>query len=92
MKEDEIEFDNQRPDEKVILLRRRHPWVMLKTGFIILIIVLLVLVGFLIWGASIYSVVILIAGLVVSLTIFSSQWFVYANDIYILTNERIINV
>jgi len=89
---DELEFDNQRPDEKIILLRRRHPWVLSKTGLFLLIIAIIVITSFFIWGASTISVIVLIIGFIIGIYIISARWFVYTNDIYIVTNQRIINI
>lgn len=86
------EFENQRPNEEIILMRRRHPWVLFRTGLYVLLAIVLVFIAFLIWGASKVSVIILIASSIISLSFLIIRWFVYNNDIYILTNHRIINI
>ena len=90
--EQDFEFDNQRPDEKIILLEKRHPWVLARHGILVLLILLIVLVAFLIWGAILVSFIFLIIGLVFIVLLGLGRWFVYANDIFILTNQRIINI
>lgn len=91
MKEN-LEFDNQRKDEEIILLSRRHPWVLAKTGLIIVGIILIVLIAFLSFGASFTSSIVLVAALIFIIIYCFIRWFVYTNDIYILTNQRIINI
>ena len=86
------EFDNQRSDEEVILVRRRHPWVLYKAGVITLIILVLIFIAFLIWGASLNSIIVLIAGLIFLILYLMGRFFVFNSDIYILTNQRIINI
>ena len=86
------EFDNQRADEEVILVRRRHPWVLFKAGVITLIILVLIFIAFLIWGASLNSIIVLIAGLIFLILYLMGRFFVFNSDIFILTNQRIINI
>lgn len=88
----EQEFDNQRPDEEIVFIRRRHPWVLAKYALILVGVAVAVFAAFLIWGASRTSVVILIAAVVYMIFSFVNRWFVYTNDIFILTNQRIINI
>jgi hypothetical protein len=87
-----FEFENQRPDENVILIKKRHPFVLAKTGWFLLLLALLLVISFFIWGASSISVIILIAILLLAFLISLMRWFVYSNDLFILTNERIINI
>jgi hypothetical protein len=89
-KMDKFQFENQREDEEVILLRKRHPWVLAKPGFIFIFLLLLILTSFLIWGASRISMIILALLGIVILSYGLNVWFVYVNGIYILTNQRLI--
>lgn len=92
MANSEYEFENQRPDEKIVLVKKRHPWVLFKAGLVALLVIILVLISFLIWGASSISVIVLTAGLVFLTLFLMGRFFVYNNDIFILTNHRIINI
>lgn len=87
-----FEFENQRSDEEVILVRRRHPWVLFKAGLVTLAILVIIFIAFLIWGASRNSIIVLISGLVLLILFLLGRFFVYNSDIYILTNQRIINI
>ena len=90
--EEEFEFDDQRKDEEIILVKHQHPWVLAKLGLVIVLLTALVFLSFLIWGASLYSVVVLI-GVVIIITIYTtSRMFVFKNSIFILTNYRVINI
>lgn len=90
--EEKYEFENQRPNEEVVFVRKRHPWVLARSGFVILAVALVVYLSFLIWGASRISSIVLIAGLVFVIIHLIGRFFVYNNDIFILTNERVINI
>jgi len=92
IKMEKYEFENQRNDEEVLFVRRRHPWVLFKAALMVLLILIIILVVFLIWGVSKVSVIVLIAGLVYIIFFLLGRFFVYNNDIYILTNQRIINI
>ncbi len=48
----EFTFDSQRPDENVILVLRRHPWVLAKPGFIFLALLVIFIVLFIFFGFS----------------------------------------
>lgn len=88
----EYEFENQRPDEKIILVKKRHPWVLFKAGLVVLLVIILILISFLVWGASSISVTVLIIGLVFLTFFLLGRFFVYNNDLFIITNHRIINI
>lgn len=90
--EDKFEFENQRPNEQVILIKKRHPFVLAKTGWILLLFAVLLVFSFFIWGASKISIIVLIIVVIIMILISLLRWFVYSNDLFILTNERIINI
>jgi len=89
---EEIEFDNQRPNEKAILLKKRHPWVLWKSGLFLLILVIAVLLSYLIFGASKISVIVTIVAALVVIYHLVTRFFVYNNDIFIVTDQRVINI
>jgi len=89
---EQFEFDNQRPNEEIVFMRRRHPWIFWKSGLILLFMILIVVIAFLIWGASKVSVIVLVASVIFLIFYFLGRWFVYTSDIFILTNQRIINI
>jgi membrane protein YdbS with pleckstrin-like domain len=89
---EQFEFDNQRPNEEIVFMRRRHPWIFWKSSLILLFVILIVLIAFLIWGASKVSVVVSVASVIFLILYFLGRWFVYTSDIFILTNQRIINI
>lgn len=90
--EEELEFEDQRPHEKIIFLRHQHPWVLAKAGLVVVILAVVVIISFLIWGASFNSVVTLIAALIIAGIYIWIRAFLYKNGLFILTNERIINI
>ncbi|OGD57161.1 hypothetical protein A2V71_01915 [Candidatus Berkelbacteria bacterium RBG_13_40_8] len=89
---DDFEIKDQRPDEEIIFVRRRHPWVLLRAALIMLLLAVIVLISFLIWGASLISVIALILAIIFAVFYLLGRWFVYNNDIFILSNQRIINI
>ena len=89
MKE-EYKFDGQRPDEEVIFVSRRHPWVLASAGFIALGLIILTVLLVLFFGFFSITSIWLVALAVFFLIFGFYQWFVYSNYIYILTNQRVI--
>lgn len=90
--ENESEFDNQRPHEKIIILGKRHPWILARIAFYAVLIIVAIFLSFLIWKTSLIAIIFLIVGLLLIVFLGLTRWFVYNNDIFILTNERIINI
>ncbi len=89
---EDYEIEDQRPDEKIILIRYQHPWVLAKTGLIFILLVLIIVAAFLFWGATISSMVILAIILALLVVYGFMRTFVYRNSLFILTNHRIINI
>ena len=83
-------FEGQRSDEDVIFVLKRHPWVLSKAGFIGVGLIILLIISYLIFGASIVISILLI-GLIIFVMVYSLYiWFLYNNYLYILTNQRLI--
>lgn len=83
-------FEGQRSDEDVIFVLKRHPWVLSKAGFIGVGLIILLIISYLIFGASIVTSILLI-GLIIFVMVYSLYiWFLYNNYLYILTNQRLI--
>lgn len=91
MKKD-IEFENQRPDEEVVLFAHQHPWALAKAGFWILILILTGLTGFLIFHAVVVRLI--IVGVILLLIVLATviRQYIFSNTYFILTNERILNI
>jgi len=89
---EDLEFDNQRKNEEIIMMDRRHPWVLAKSGLVMVLAILVILLAYLFVGASLISSIVLVAGLIFMTIYGFIRWFVYSNDIYIVTNERVINI
>lgn len=88
--QEEKTFEGQRPDEEVIFISKRHPWVMAQAGFLCLVLIIVLVIGFLFFGFSKTTSILLISLVIFFLIFGSYQWFLYNNYIYILTNQRII--
>jgi hypothetical protein len=89
---EEYNFRGQREDEEVLLMAKQHPWVMAKTGFIVLIMANLVVLSLLLFGASAYTSWIMIVAIFIAAIMIGYRWFVWWNGAYILTNQRIIRL
>lgn len=89
---DAITFDGQRKGEEVLEVWRRHPWVLGKPGLIVVVILLAIAAVIRFAGASGYSSIAILVGLAASGWIGGVSLFKWANGMYILTTERIIDI
>lgn len=90
MAEQNYTFEDQRPDEEVIFVQKRHPWVLSKPAFIGIAIILALVISFLFFGFS-RATSYLIFGVVLFFILYSLYlWFLYNNYLYILSNQRLI--
>lgn len=89
MKE-EYRFENQRPDEDVIFVQKKHPWVLSKGFFIIIVLIAFLVISIVIWGFSAISSFIIFAVVLISGFFSWYLWFTYSNSVSILTSQRII--
>lgn len=85
-------FENRQPNERVILLIRKHPIVMLKASFQIIAIALIILAVIIFFGFNFNTFLVLILGVVVAIIIVASNLYRWYNDLYLVTDRRLINV
>lgn len=90
MAEDQFTFRGQREDEEVLFVVHQHPWALAKTGLIAalgLAIIVLAFVWFQFSAPTVWTALIVGVG-IVSYVMY--HWFVWWNNLYILTNQRVI--
>lgn len=85
-------FEDQRPDEEVIFVKKRHPWFFAKAGFVIIGFVLILVIAILIWGFSGITSILILIFIVFTLLYSLNLWFLYNNFLYILTDQRLIMI
>lgn len=88
----EKEMDDQRPDEEIIFTYHQHPWVLARSMFYVTVDIILIVLAFLIWQINQFTIGLTVAGIVFGFIIVSMRWFTYRNDLFILTNQRLIKI
>jgi hypothetical protein len=88
----DLEVEDQRPDEEIIVTMRQHPWVLARPAFYLTLIFAAVFVIFLIFNFSTFSFSSLIVAVCFGLIYVSVSWYTYSNDLFILTNQRLIKI
>lgn len=83
-------FEDQRADEDVIFVLKQHPWIMSKSGFMGLALVVLLVVAYLIFGFSKVTSILLVIEIIIIIGYSLYVWFLYNNNLAILTNQRLI--
>lgn len=91
MKQD-IEVENQRPNEEIILSGHPHPWTLAKTGLWVLLIGLVAVVVFLIFKSIEIRIISVIIALILVTVILVFRGYIYVNTLFVITNERIIYI
>lgn len=91
MKED-YSFRGQREDEDVLAIVRQNVWVFAKTCFIILILANIVVFSLILFGASGVFSYFLVSFVILAGVLIGYKWYVWTNSIYILSNQRIIQI
>lgn len=88
--ESKFSFEDQRSDEEVIFVQKRHPWVLSKPGFIGIAIILVIVISFLFFGFSRVTsyLIFVVVGFFILYGLY--LWFLFNNYLYILTNQRLI--
>src|SRR3990167_7676017 len=88
--ESKFSLEDQRADEDVIFVQKRHPWVLSKAGFLFIGIIVLIVLSFLFFGLSSITNWFVILGIIFILGYAFYIWFLYNNYLYVLTNQRVI--
>lgn len=88
--QEQYTFDDQRADEEVVFVNRRHPWVLAGAGFISIVVIIILILSILFFGLAHFTSFLIVAMVLFFLLFGFYQWFVYNNYLYILTNQRII--
>ena len=86
----QFSFEDQRGDEDVIFVLKQHPWVISKAGFIGVILIALLIIAYLIFGFSKVTSILLVAEIILIIIYTLYVWFLYNNNLAILTNQRLI--
>lgn len=85
-------YDEFRKDEQVILTIRRHWWYFIKLFFQLIAIALILIASFVFLGFNNISFLVLILAIIIALLLSLYYWFLWKNDVYMLTNQRIIDI
>ena len=85
-------FDDKRQNEKVLIILKRHPIVLLKGFFYACLMIVIIIAVFIILKASLISFIVLIFGILAIAVIIGYNLFNWYNDLYVLTNQRLIDV
>lgn len=89
---EEFVFRGQRPDEEVDEIIRQHPWVMAKTGVLIVIFANILVMIIIKFGASSVSSWATFAFLILCLYLGWYRWFMWHNSVYLITSQRILKI
>lgn len=88
----QLDFEGQRPDEKVLFVFRRHIIAMRKGFYLLLIPFALSAVPVLIWQTNLELLISPLVGLTLGLILFSYHYMMWYFTVYIVTDQRIRQV
>jgi len=88
----EVEFEGQNLDEKIIKVIKRHPWYFFSSIVKIAAMWLVFFVFFKFFWASWPTSYLFFVVLIISLYIIASKWFCWSNTLYLISNQRLILV
>ena len=88
----EFTFKGQRADEEIKEIVKNHPFVLFWPGFKVVILLAIPVIILIFWGASSLFSIATFLCIVVALAIFSKAYFEYSSSVFILTNQRVMNL
>ncbi|HLB32300.1 MAG TPA: PH domain-containing protein [Patescibacteria group bacterium] len=86
-----LSFEGQREDENVVLLRRQHPWVLVRTGLAVVAIIFISLIPLLLPGGG-KGLKFIALGVSIALVIALARLYMWWHTIYVVSNHRVIGV
>lgn len=87
-----MQFEGQHEDEEVLFVFRRHPIVMRKGFYMLLIPFLIASLPTLVWPGELKWLYIAGGGLLLGLLLFSYHWMGWYFTVFIVTNQRLRQV
>ena len=91
-KKPQLDFDGQRPDEKLLFVFRRHIIAMRKGFYMLLIPLVITAIPPLIWSSSLELFLLPVGGLALGIILFAYQFIMWYFTIYIVTDQRMRQV
>lgn len=91
-RDSDYDFRGQKADEEVIVHLKRHPMTMYHFGQLLVLLAVIVVASYVLWGASLFSSVLLCLYLLIGGYYAFRAWYLWHNSHYILTNRRVIAV
>ena len=85
----QLDFDGQRDDERLLFVFRRHPIAMRKAYYLLLVPLVIGCIPPLIWQTNLELFLLPIAGLALGLVLFAYHFVMWYFTIYIVTDQRI---
>lgn len=85
-------FDGQKPDEEITFVLKKHPWTMSKTAFKLILVIILLTILFIQFGLSWIFSYFFFPIFAFSIYFGYRAYFTWQNNLYILTNLRVIAV
>lgn len=88
----ELTFEGENPNEKMLFILRRHPWTLANTGVVIVVLLWVMTYVFMKYQGSWVTswALFLIAPVILYLAF--RAWFLWNNSVYVLTSDRLICV
>ncbi|MDP3992878.1 MAG: PH domain-containing protein [bacterium] len=92
MNNEAYSFRGQRSDETVALVTKQHIWLLMPILLVWLVIIAVVAVALLGFGASKITSIVIVATLIVGALYSFYFWFMWNGCDYIVTNQRVIKI